>query len=40
MLVMTSDKFYMQAEGIGGPPWDRESDDGIEKNAGAGSCVC
>jgi hypothetical protein len=37
---MTSDKFYMQAEGIGGPPWDRESDDGIEKNAGAGSCVC
>jgi acetyl esterase/lipase len=35
MLVMTSDKLYMQAEGIGGPPWDRERDDGIEKNSGA-----
>jgi dipeptidyl aminopeptidase/acylaminoacyl peptidase len=35
MLVMTSDKLYMQTEGIGGPPWDRERDDSIDKNAGA-----
>jgi dipeptidyl aminopeptidase/acylaminoacyl peptidase len=35
MLVMTSDRPYMQGEGIGGPPWDRKRDDGIEENASA-----
>ena len=32
---MTSDKPYMQGQGIGGPPWDRERDDRIAENASA-----
>ena len=35
MLVMTSDRPYMQGEGIGGPPWDAERDDRISENASA-----
>ncbi|KAJ3087033.1 hypothetical protein HK100_008497 [Physocladia obscura] len=35
MLVMTSDHPYMQADGIGGPPWDVERDDRISANASA-----
>jgi len=35
MLVMSSDRPYLQGEGIGGPPWDAERDDRIAENASA-----
>ncbi len=35
MLCLTSDKPYMEADMIGGPPWDASRDDSIADNASA-----
>ncbi|PMD35055.1 alpha/beta-hydrolase, partial [Hyaloscypha variabilis F] len=35
MLVMSSDRPYLQGEGIGGPPWNAERDNRIAENASA-----